>query len=416
MAEYLTRRWEPRFEGATLADRRGGSYRPYLPDLLAGWNPLIAADLAGGLARAESAVRALNDSGTEHFALEGLARFLLRAEAVASSWIEGLAVGARRLARAEIALGVGRDAGDRLAEEVVGNVVAMEAAVELGSAEGPFGPQGLLSLHRTLMSRSPTPSIAGRIRGEQNWVGGSWYNPCSAAYVPPPPECLEPLLDDLLDYVNTTLHPPLLQAALAHAQFETLHPFADGNGRTGRALIHVVLRRRGLAPRFVPPISLVLARRADEYIGGLVSFRHVGAADGPERSEALAGWARVFIDATLGAAEAVQRYGAMISDTAERWRGRIGRIRANSSTDLLLRALPGVPIITVASAAALTGHSQTSVGEAVNALASAGILRQRDVGRQRYRVFEAPEVLDLFGDVHNAISRPDTGRSQIEDQ
>lgn len=87
-----------RFEGATLADRRGGTYRPYLPDPLAGWNPLIPADVAGELAHAESAVRSLNDPGADHFTLEGLARFLLRAESVASSWIEGLAVGARRLA------------------------------------------------------------------------------------------------------------------------------------------------------------------------------------------------------------------------------------------------------------------------------------------------------------------------------
>lgn len=411
MAEYLSRRWEPRFEGATLADRRGGLYRPYLPDPLAGWNPLIPADLAGELARAEAAVLALNDSGADHFALEGLARFLLRAESVASSWIEGLAVGARRLARAEVAVGSGRDAGDRLAEEIVGNVAAMEAAVDLGSGAEPFGLDELLVLHRILMSRSPTPDIAGRIRGEQNWVGGSWYNPCSAAYVPPPPERLAPLVDDLLDYVNGTLHPPLLQAAVAHAQFETLHPFADGNGRTGRALIHVVLRRRGLAPRFVPPVSLVLARRADDYIGGLVSFRHVGPADGSERSDGLAGWARVFVDAAIQAAEAMSRYSATISDIAERWRGRIGRVRVNSSTDLLLRSLPGVPVITVASAAALTGHSQTSSGEAVNALARAGILRQRDLGRRRYRVFEAPEILDLFGEVQSTITHPDTGPS-----
>ena len=406
MAEYLTRRWTPRFEGATRADRGGGLYRPYLPDLLAGWNPLIPADLAGELSRAEAMVRSLNDSGPDHFALEGLARFLLRAESVASSWIEGLAVGPRRLARAEVALGSGRDAGDRLAEEIVGNVAAMEAAVNLGSTAASFGPQELLALHRTLMSKSPTPDIAGRIREQQNWVGGSWYNPCSAAYVPPPAEQLTALVDDLLAYVDGNQHPPLLQAAVAHAQFETLHPFADGNGRTGRALIHVVLRRRGLTPRFVPPISVMLARRSDDYIGGLVTFRHIGSAGGPERSDALAGWARHFADATIQATEAARRYGETIAEIANGWRRRIGRLRANSSADLLLRSLPGAPIITVASAAALTGHSQTSAGEAVNSLARAGILRQRDLGRQRYRVFEAPEVIDLFGEVQTAIGAP----------
>ena len=413
MAEYLSRRWEPRFEGLTLTDRRGGAYRPYLPDPLAGWNPLMPADLAGDLARAEAAVRSINDTSSDQFALEGLARFLLRAESVASSWIEGLAVGARRLARAEIALDFGRDAGDRLAEEIVGNVVAMQAAVRLGDAATLFGREELLSLHRALMSKSPTPQIAGTFRMEQNWIGGSWHNPCSAAYVPPPPEHLDPLVEDLLDYVNGTLHSPLLQAAVVHAQFETLHPFADGNGRTGRALIHVVLRRRGLAPRFVPPISLVLARRAEDYIGGLVSFRHDGTADSSERSEAFGAWARVFTAATIQAVDDVQRYSKTIADITEQWRRRVGRVRANSSTDLLLRALPGAPIITVASAAVLTGHSQTSAGEAVNLLARAGILQQRNVGRQRYRVFEAPEVLDLFGDVQNAINQRDRGLSPI---
>ena len=91
----------------------------------------------------------------------------------------------------------------------------------------------------------------------------------------------------------------------------------------------------------------------------------------------------------------------------------MGRVRANSSTDLLLRALPGAPIITVASVAVLTGHSQTSAGEAVNLLARADILQQRNVGRQRYGVFEAPDVLDLFGDVQNAINQRDRGHSPI---
>lgn len=103
--------------------------------------------------------------------------------------------------------------------------------------------------------RSATPGIAGVVRARQNWIGGSSYNPCGAAFVPPPPETLDALLGDLLAYVNGDDHPALVQAAIAHAQFETIHPFADGNGRTGRALIHVILRRRGLEPWPVPPVT-----------------------------------------------------------------------------------------------------------------------------------------------------------------
>ena len=88
----------------------------------------------------------------------------------------------------------------------------------------------------------------GRLREQQNWIGGSNYNPCSAAFVPPPPEpCRR--CSRTLAFFNGDDLPALVQAAIAHAQFETIHPFVDGNGRTGRALIHVILRRRGLAPR-----------------------------------------------------------------------------------------------------------------------------------------------------------------------
>jgi Fic family protein len=86
-------------------------------------------------------------------------------------------------------------------------------------------------------------------------------------------------MDDLVAFMNRTDLPPVVQAAIAHAQFETIHPFADGNGRVGRALIHVVLRRRGLAPRYVPPVSLVLAADAKAYVAGLTAFRADRAAD-----------------------------------------------------------------------------------------------------------------------------------------
>ena len=149
--------------------------------------------------------------------------------------------------------------------------------MQLGASTDTIALDHLLGIHRILMERSATPEIAGVVRTVQNWIGGSSYNPCSAAFVPPPPDTLDTLLDDLLAYVNADDHPALVQAAIAHAQFETIHPFADGNGRTGRTLIHVILRRRGLAPRVVAPISLVLFTWASDYIAGLtVSTRWGG--------------------------------------------------------------------------------------------------------------------------------------------
>jgi len=414
VASHLQKRWEARFEGMSRRDRQGCTYDAYLADPLSGWDLSIPADVAADVADAEAAVRSLNDSGTAHVSLEGLARFLLRAESVGSSKIEGLQAAARRLAQAEAALALGSDANDRVAIEVIGNIVAMESAVELATGARRFGLDDLLSVHRTLMGSSPTPGLGGVVREEQNWIGGSSFNPCSAAFVPPPPEYLPDLLADLLDYVNSDTHSPLIQAAIAHAQFETLHPFADGNGRTGRALIHVVLRRRGVAPRFVPPISLVLATWSEEYVNGLMTFRHLSEPDSAERSAAAVEWLRMFATATSRACRDADAYSQDIDDMTTAWRSKAGRVRANSSADLLLAILPGAPIITVESASKLIGRSKARTTDAVNALVAAGVLRQRNGGRQRYRVFEAAEVLDLFTRLERALASPtgDTRNAQ----
>ena len=214
------------------------------------------------------------------------------------------------------------------------------------------------------------------------------------------------LLTDLLDYVNGDHHPPLVQAAIAHAQFETIHPFADGNGRTGRALVHLILRRRGLAPRFVPPISLVLATWASEYVGGLTAFRHVGEPDSAERSAGAGQWLRRFGIATHRSCEDAEGYASRIDALDAQWREQLGRVRAKSAVELLLEILPGVPVITIETAARLIGRSEMRTGEAVKRLEASGIVRQRNVGRQRYRVFEAADVVDLFTGLERALASP----------
>jgi Fic family protein len=399
-------RWTSSFDGMSRRDRQGCEYDAYLPDPLAGWDLALPADLVADLSDAEAAIRRLNTSATSHVSLEGLARFLLRAESVASSKIEGLEAGPRRLLDAEVVLAQGGDAADRIAVEVLANVAAMEAAVEIGASTDTIILDDLLGIHWVLMQRSATPGIGGAVRTTQNWIGGSSYNPCSAAFVPPPPETLDALLDDLLAYVNGDDHPALVQAAVAHVQFETIHPFADGNGRTGRALIHVILRRRGLAPRFVPPISLVLATWASDYIGGLTAYRHVGTPDGPERSKGALAWLRTFAAAAHRSCSDAEADATKIAALDTRWRQRLGRVRAKSAVELLLDLLPGVPVITVDSAARLIGRSEMRTGEAVNRLEAAGVLRQRNVGRQRYRVFEAVDVVDLFTGLERALASP----------
>ena len=189
---------------------------------------------------------------------------------------------ARQLARAEARRLAGRSIGNQAAE-ILNNIDAMEFAVDEAARAEELLPSGLCDIHRALLARSIGARGAGEVRDAQNWIGGNDYNPCGADYVPPPAEEVAPLLDDLCAFANDDLLPPLLQAAAAHAQFETIHPFEDGNGRTGRALVQVILRRRGLAPAFVPPVSVVffaatraLHRRSGRVSGG--PSRRMGVA------------------------------------------------------------------------------------------------------------------------------------------
>ena len=406
MAEYLKRRWEPRFQGQARRDRQGCDYDAYLPDPLSGWNLTLPNDLAADIADAETSIRDLNQAGTSHVSLEGLARFLLRAESVASSRIEGLDAGPRRLIEAEAAITHGAETLDRIAVEVLGNIASMESAIALATRRQPVQRDDLLDIHRVLMDRSRTPELGGLVRTQQNWIGGSSYNPCSAAFVPPPPEHVEGLLRDLIEYTNGDAHSPLVQAAIAHAQFETIHPFTDGNGRTGRALIHVILRRRGLSPIFVPPISLILATWSEDYISGLTAVRHLHPADSPERSNSAHTWLRTFAAATLRACGDAQAYASRIDQLVDQWRSSLGTVRKGSALDLLLEALPGVPLMSVKSAASLINRSDVAAGGAIKRLVEADILSQRNVGKQRYRIFEAPAVLDLFISLERSLASP----------
>ena len=279
---------------------------------------------------------------------------------------------------------------------MLANIEAMEEAIRLASGGGALRTEDLLEVHRDLMAASAHPRLGGWVRTVQNWIGGSGYTPVGALFVPPPPEEVASLLEDLVAFVNRTDVPPLLQAGIAHAQFETIHPFADGNGRVGRALIHAILRRRGVAPAFVPPVSTVLARSRHAYFDGLTAWRHVGSAGDAARDRCAEEWLGVFLDATQAACHEAHRYLQAVSMLEADLRARAGPVRPGSSADRLLGVLPACPIFTVASAAAMIRRSTVATGQAVNRLTGAGVIAQRYVGRDRYRIFEAPDVIRLI--------------------
>lgn len=392
---YISRRW--RFDPTLYAPpkyRRACAYEAFVPDPVAGFDEPVPVEVAGIVSDAEAAVRALNERADP--ALKPLARLLLRTESIASSKVEGLQVDARSLARAEARADTGRPIGSMVAE-VLANIEAMELAVEEASSARAVTVERLSAIHRELMHDAPNPGIAGRIRRVQNWIGGNDYNPCGAAFVPPPPEDVPRLLDDLCALASGERLPPLIQAAVAHAQFETIHPFEDGNGRTGRALIHAIFRRRGLAPRYVPPVSVVFAGRKDRYIDGLRSFQQGD----------VGGWIGRFAAATAQAAGLAELYLAAVAELRERWRetlrSRAG-LRSDAAAWAVIDQLPGHPVVTLPVATAVTGRSRSSIAVALDQLVDAGILLPLSASK-RNRAWEAEGLLDLLAGLEGTVGR-----------
>ncbi|HXC77094.1 MAG TPA: Fic family protein, partial [Candidatus Acidoferrum sp.] len=328
-----------------------------MPDPVARRPFLLDGDVSADITDAESAVQVLNAEATTLTGLEGLARLLLRAEAVASSKIEGLEVGGRRLLHAEVARSLGDRQSDGTAEEILGNIDAMSWAVETVGGAELIQIDHLLEIHRRLMAGTRLSSVGGAVRDRQNWIGGSDYSPCEAQFVPPPPAEMSRLLGDLCEFCNEDELPAIAQAAIAHAQFETIHPFIDGNGRTGRALIHVILRRRGLTPRVLAPVSLVLATWSKDYVGRLMGTRYIGDPQSPAAHQGLNRWISLFAAATRRAVGDARIFEQRVADLQSGWRLRLGKVRHSSAVDLLLLALPGAPVITVNSASEIIDRS-----------------------------------------------------------
>lgn len=407
MSRVIKLRWHANpDQGLARRDRRGCAYEAYVPNHLSSQPLRLDGSTAADVTDAEVAIAGLNQAATALSDSEAMARLLLRAEAVASSRIEGLEIGGRRLLKAELARSVGNSRADVTATEVLNNIEAMRWAVESLTERPRIGVDDLLAVHERLLAGTPLERHAGELRTVQNWIGGSGFNPCSATFVPPPPERVPELMHDLCDFCNQDSLPAVAQAAMAHAQFETIHPFVDGNGRTGRALIHVVLRRRGLAPNLVPPVSLVLATWSSDYIDGLTRTRYRGSRSAREAVEGVNAWISLFASACRRAVADAEAYEERVHVLHDKWRGSLGRIRKNSATDLLLHALPGAPIITVQSAAALIGRSVQAVNEAIPRLVEAGVLKQTTVG-QRNRAFEASELIDSFTALERQLASPD---------
>jgi Fic family protein len=388
--------WRSRTEA--LGGRRargGGSYTAYVPEPVANLDPAIPSSLLPIVLGAEGAVRSIEKRVPPSLNLEVLARQLLRAEAVASSRIEGHLISHRRLAKAAFG-----GAADVNAQAVLGNIAGLERALALAVEQRVFTTADLLAVHRAMFEGTRDHRIAGLVREEQNWIGGAASSPLDAEFVPPPPEEVGALLDDLAAFVSRDDLPAVVQAAIAHVQFETIHPFFDGNGRVGRALIHVVLRRREVAGRMLPPVSLVLAARADDYVKGLTSFRYHDETD----------WYELFGGALTEAARASTTFADRVVELQEVWREQAGRPRRASAAAKLIERLPSHPVVNLQTAMALTGASDEAVRLALNRLEAGGVIRETTLGR-RNRAFESVGLFALLDELERSVGP--TGRVPV---
>ena len=347
------------------------------------------------MSHATAALGELNAAGTGHD-LEALAAPLLRAEALGSSFIEGLRASNKRLALAAYE----PVAADGTARAVLGNVRAMERAIAIGTRTGEFGLDDLLDIHRSLLEGTTEERFAGIVRTEQNWIGGRGLSPADAAFVPPPPNRVPALLDDLVEFVNLDDLPAIAQAAIAHAQFETIHPFGDGNGRAGRCLIHVILGRRRVAPRFVPPVSVVLATNARQYIAGLTDFREGRTDD----------WIGSFADSVTAAAIATRNLWAQLDALIAELTERAGSPRVDSVARKIILGLPAQPVVSADTAAARYAVTPTAARGALNRLERTGALVPTRVGRRRDREWISDELFQLLDQFEYDLGQGDDDR------
>lgn len=383
MPRLEKQRWKGDFEAyGGRKSRAGYVFQAYIPDDIAGLEPEFPSEIAEILTEADRAVVALNQTPPVIDSLEALARQLLRAESVGSSRIEGIELSHRRLARADFAPEHARDV---TAAEILGNIRAMERAVALGTSAKRFGIPEIREIHRELLKATRDAHLGGVIRELQNWIGGASDGPRNAEFIPPPPEYVEDLLQDLGEFIMRDDLPAIAQAAIAHAQFETIHPFPDGNGRVGRCLIHVVLRNRGIATRYVPPISLVLAGNSKAYIAGLTDYR----------ADRIPAWCGTFAAAVRTAARGATTFATRIARLQQQWLAKAGDPRSDSTARKLIALLPSHPILDVKTAETIAEVSNEAARLAMDRLETCGILKRLNVGK-RNRAWEAVGLFDLL--------------------
>ena len=375
------RPWQQTVRGGTKDDRMLREIRVWLPPRIADRDLIVQSKLASQIEDCLREIAALDASHGAH--LGALGTMLLRTESVASSKIEQVEADVTDYARALHGI-----KSNQSATSMAAATVALKELID-SVGGGDLTTDAVLRSHHALMHRDPGEAThAGRTRDMQNWIGGSDHSPRNALYVPPPPETVEGYLDDLIAFTNRDDLSAMVQAAIAHAQFESIHPFTDGNGRIGRALVNTVLRRRGVTTTVVVPLASALVARREAYFEVLNRYR-----DGDPEPIIAA-----FVRASTLAAQESRITAVRMAEFPQGWRDAVGRVRRDSATARLMAVLPAMPIFSAAEVEQKVDGATSALYRAVDALVEAEVLRPL-TDRKRNQVWGVGDMLDELDDL-----------------
>lgn len=373
--------------------RQTGQYSAAIPALIANWFPILSGSM---VAHIEEVMRQVSDFeehakrmlGQDNPALGPMRSILLRTESASSSQIERLTASAKQIALAELG-----EASRSNSKEIVGNVRAMEAALALAN---DLGEASILEMHRALMSgqTSLESHEIGAFRVEQVWIGGGSAGPVQADFVPPRHDRVPELMRDLTSFLKREDLPVLVQAAVGHAQFETIHPFVDGNGRTGRALVHSLFRNRGLTASNALPLSAGLLTAQSRYFDALGSYR-IGDA-GPIVFE-FAEAARFAAVTGKGLIESLAQELAQSNEL-------LSGVRSDASARKILPLLISHPVVNTAILQESFGFGEMASLRALDLLVGRGILEEL-TGNRRKRIWQHSGILTILDDYAKKLRR-----------
>ena len=379
--KYETLPWDisPGAGYVRAAQQQRGNYEAAISANIANLTVNLPAD---ALADAEDASREATRFDAELGGeIAPFSSVLLRTESAASSNIENLTASTRAIAEAELP-GAKTTAN---AKVIVANTAAMIAAINLADN---IDAAAILAMHEALM-RDVDPKSAGRWRQEQVWIGGGTHGPRGAMFVPPHHSRVLAAIDDLLRFAQRDDIPALPQIALAHAQFETIHPFTDGNGRTGRALIQAMLRRKGLTRNVTVPVSAGLLTDTDSYFAALTAYREGDTAPIVRRVSEAA------VAAVVNGRQLVSEFHAVRAE----WNDKI-TARSDSAVWQIAALLLRRPVINTALLTEELGIESKHARRFLGPLSAAGIIVETSSG-PRSRVWRSTEViaaLDAFAE------------------